>query len=550
MMLSMVALLVVLAVASVLWDGHRSRPAPVPARPVPAGRAAGRSGVHRSRADVATDPPTRPAPALRHHGPGAPGAPGPSCSCGGTGFSASRAAAGAAAAGAGRSHPAAAAGTAGPGPAAGPAAPAGCRSRRARSAAAGSACSGPGSRASPLTASSASTRESASRNGLPSSTLIPEVTADTVTLSAATSSGDRARIPTFTAVISVPLMVVAASASMPVVPLLIRPPRIWAFGLAVRTPLFDTRRSPGRAAPRRWCRRPARSPSWPPVTFTAVAVKPVAPRSTRTPDWLSLIRTSRRSTCLPPTETPVWVRSMVDPDRASPSVVFSITIPRPPPLIRSWPRVTLAAADVGQHADRLVDRGEVGHHRAVVAGQLQATDPVGLGDHARDLRGLLAHHRQPELAVAGGADAGDRPRRARPADLHPVVAVALGAHPDQGGALVALQHQAVRRRLGDREALQPHAGRAVEPHAGAVAQHGGAHQRSGAAGAEREARTVLRIGGRGAEIAEGRVRGVQPAGRRPRARTAGPGPAATGCPDAGSTEVTVTSCTFSRPLPV
>ena len=195
----------------------------------------------------------------------------------------------------------------------------------------------------PRIASSACTCERVSRKGLASPVSIPTDTASTSTSSACTRPVDCARMPWSVRLMDVPEMDVAAVRSMPVVPPVMAPPRILASGLAERTPV------PVRPSARRSCRTirvvpaAATTPSCPPEIVRSLAVTPSAPRSTR-----SAVRESRTATpcsatslpssAIPATEAP-WI---VDACMVRPSVVFSTTTPRRPPVTVSWSSITFA----------------------------------------------------------------------------------------------------------------------------------------------------------------------------------------------------------------
>ena len=192
------------------------------------------------------------------------------------------------------------------------------------------------------------------------------------------------------------------------------------------------------------------TPSCPPVTFSAVAVTPVAPRSTRSPDWLPLIRTSRRSTFLPPSEIPVWVRSIVEPDSVRPSVVFSTITPRPPPLIRSPLSVTLVLltwvnTPIGwSTAEKSETTGLVSPDSCSPPyPSAWVTIPLICG--ACWLTTATPNLALPVVVmpVIGRVELG-------PLTCTPLSPLRSARTPDQRGALVALQDQALGRRVGRR----------------------------------------------------------------------------------------------------
>jgi hypothetical protein len=133
------------------------------------------------------------------------------------------------------------------------------------------------------------------------------------------------------------------------------------------------------------------------------------------------------------------------------------------------------------------------------------------------VRARLVVEADPEAAVSGRDDAGDRAIGARTRHLHAVRTVVLGADPGHRRPAVAAQDQPGARRAADGDALEMHALRAVELEPGAVAQQRCPDERSGAAGVEVEARVVLDVGLRpvvarcGAEVAERGVGGREPA---------------------------------------
>ena len=98
-------------------------------------------------------------------------------------------------------------------------------------------------------------------------------------------------MPSFDRLTAVPVIVVAASASMPVRPPLMWPPMICAPGEKLRTASFSTP-----SAVRSLMIRPvvpavATRPSCPPLSFSPVATTLPAPRSIRTPVRASLTLT-------------------------------------------------------------------------------------------------------------------------------------------------------------------------------------------------------------------------------------------------------------------
>ena len=211
--------------------------------------------------------------------------------------------------------------------------------------------------------------------------------------------------------------------------------------------------------------------------------------------------------------------------------------------------VDLGAAGVGEHADRLVGRGEVGDH-GLVSPATRSPPAPSAGVTMPVIRGACW------LTTA-------TPNRPLPVVVMPVIGrsvlspvTSTPLSPLRSAlmpiSVVPLSPRSTRplgRRLGDRQTLQPDPVRPVELDAGAVAQQRGAHHRAGAVDAER---TPGRSSGSMAGVPRSlNVASVASIWPLLETTTNGrPGPTASGWPEAGSNELTVTSCTRSLPLPV
>src|SRR5205823_91492 len=90
-----------------------------------------------------------------------------------------------------------------------------------------------------------------------------------------------------------------------------------------------------------------------------------------------------------------------------------------------------AAAHVGEHADPLAGRREVGDDDVAAAAELEAAVLVGGGADRGDLCPGLPLQGEAVATVARRGDAGDRTVRRLAGDEHAVAAVAFGADPGE-----------------------------------------------------------------------------------------------------------------------
>ena len=206
------------------------------------------------------------------------------------------------------------------------------------------------------------------------------------TLSALTMSVERARMPSSTCVIVVPVIVVAAPVSMPVLLPMIRPPVICASGVKVRTAVLDTpsvvqvlQRQAGGARGRDDPVLATGDGQVGGVDADRAALDPDSGAGVLDPD-IGDRRPACRRCRRPPRRSP---RSP-SPRRVTPVTDLSTTTPRWLLVIRSWSSVDLGGAGVGEHADRLVGGGDVGDSGLLRAAHPQAAGAVADGDDAVD----------------------------------------------------------------------------------------------------------------------------------------------------------------------